>query len=44
MIHEEAMAEIKRCTNSHFDEKIVRAFLQTPVGRGEDEKKPNWVF
>jgi putative nucleotidyltransferase with HDIG domain len=39
MTHDEAVEEIKRCANGHFDEKIVRAFLQTPVGRGEDVKK-----
>ena len=39
MTHDQAVAEIKRCINFHFDEKIVRAFLQTPVGRGEEVKK-----
>lgn len=32
--HEEAMAELHRCSNSQFDGVIVNAFLQTPAGRG----------
>ncbi len=39
MTHEQSVAEIKRCAHLQFDEKIVRAFLQTPVGRGEDLKE-----
>jgi putative nucleotidyltransferase with HDIG domain len=39
MTHDEAVAEIKRCANGQFDEKIVHAFLQTPVGRGGDVTK-----
>ncbi len=39
MTHEQSVTEIKRCAHSQFDKKIVQAFLQTPVGRGEDLKK-----
>lgn len=39
MTHDQAVAEIKRCVNLQFDEKILKAFLQTPVGRGEEVKK-----
>ncbi|OGP50513.1 MAG: hypothetical protein A2Y79_06365 [Deltaproteobacteria bacterium RBG_13_43_22] len=35
MSHEQSVEEIKRCTFSQFDGKIVEAFLQTPTGRGE---------
>jgi putative nucleotidyltransferase with HDIG domain len=38
MTHIEALAEIRRCVNRQFDEKIVHAFLQTPAGRGENLK------
>lgn len=31
--HEFAIEEIKRCSNSQFDESVVRAFLQTEIGR-----------
>ena len=39
MTHDQAVAEIKRCAHFQFDEKIVQAFLQTPVGRGEELEK-----
>ncbi|MHB8842653.1 MAG: HD domain-containing phosphohydrolase, partial [Candidatus Aquicultor sp.] len=39
MTHEQAVAEIKRFAHFQFDQKIVTAFLYTPVGRGEDLKK-----
>jgi putative nucleotidyltransferase with HDIG domain len=39
MTHDQSVAEIKRCTHLQFDEKVVQAFLQTPVGRGETLKK-----
>ncbi len=32
--HETAMEEIRRCSQSQFDGDVVRAFLQTPAGRG----------
>jgi putative nucleotidyltransferase with HDIG domain len=39
MTHDQAIAEIKRGVNSQFDGKILEAFLQTPVGKGEEAKK-----
>jgi len=39
MSHDQSVEKIKRCAHFQFDEKVVRAFLQTPVGRGEDLKK-----
>ncbi|MDI6800539.1 MAG: response regulator [Thermodesulfovibrionales bacterium] len=33
--HEFAIEELKRCSNTHFDGEVVRAFLQTATGRGE---------
>jgi putative nucleotidyltransferase with HDIG domain len=38
MKHNQAIEEIKRCTNSQFDDRIVQAFLQTPAGKGENLK------
>lgn len=35
MTPERAILEIKSCSNIQFDERVVQAFLQTPVGRGE---------
>ena len=32
--HEDAEAELLRCSNSQFDSEVVRAFLQTMTGRG----------
>ena len=32
--HGDAIAEIQRCSNSQFDAKVVRAFLQTLAGKG----------
>jgi putative nucleotidyltransferase with HDIG domain len=42
--HEQAIMEIKRCTGTQFDEKIVEAFLQTPAGQGVSPKRTelNW--
>lgn len=33
--HDFAIEELKRCSNSQFDGDVVRAFLQTPAGRGK---------
>jgi response regulator RpfG family c-di-GMP phosphodiesterase len=35
MTHEQAIIEIIRNAGEQFDEEIVRAFLETPAGRGE---------
>jgi len=32
--HEYTVQEIKRCSGTQFDPEIVKAFLQTPVGKG----------
>jgi putative nucleotidyltransferase with HDIG domain len=37
--HEQAIEEIKHCTNSQFDDRIVQAFLKTPAGMGEHLKR-----
>jgi putative nucleotidyltransferase with HDIG domain len=37
--HDQALEEIKQCTHSQFDDRIVQAFFQTPVGRGVNLKK-----
>jgi HD-GYP domain-containing protein (c-di-GMP phosphodiesterase class II) len=29
MSHEDAVAELRRCTGSQFDSKVVEAFVQT---------------
>ncbi len=39
MTHDQAVEEIKRGVHLQFDEKILKAFLQTPVGRGENVKE-----
>jgi putative nucleotidyltransferase with HDIG domain len=39
MTHEQSVSEIKHCAHLQFDEKVVQAFWQTPVGRGEDLKR-----
>jgi len=33
--HDFAIEELRRCSNSQFDGEVVRAFLQTPAGRGK---------
>jgi len=33
--HDFAIEELRRCSNSQFDSEVVRAFLQTPAGRGK---------
>ena len=38
MSHEQARVEILRCVRRQFDEKVVEAFLQTPVGAGVESK------
>lgn len=35
LTHKEAVNEIVRCSNAQFDGAVVKAFLQTPAGRGE---------
>lgn len=35
--HDFTIQEIKRCMGSQFDSEIVRAFLQTPAGKGEKD-------
>ena len=38
--HDQALMEIKECTHYQFDDQVVQAFFQTPVGRGgKTEKK-----
>jgi putative nucleotidyltransferase with HDIG domain len=34
--HDVAAAELVRCINTQFDGEVVRAFLQTPAGRGQN--------
>ncbi len=34
LTHEQAVAEIKRCSNTQFDGEVVRAFLQTAAIKG----------
>jgi response regulator RpfG family c-di-GMP phosphodiesterase len=33
--HEYAVEELKHCSNTQFDERVVKAFLQTETGRGK---------
>lgn len=35
LTHKQALEDIVKCSNTQFDATVVRAFLQTPAGRGE---------
>jgi len=40
LTHEQAIKEIKRCKNTQFDPRIVKAFLETSAGQGTVHQKP----